>query len=351
MHILDVKLGSRNGAAPGRSPHPLSPANANTQVARKQQQLNVLIEAMKTYTPQYDGVDWVSEAIRHIINLAQLDPDPAGHNPSSAPPHSPSKQLATTVDWTDILASHPSAYLRLALTVDLSLSKGRLPEERDFPVSLRGIFGAGSSPLRRLLERAASRSRDPIMSRGLDLDGGRITALPSSDEEGGESSPDGETGMDTNMDYSSVMVRSTPSLHGSAIAPGRLSQNHHQQHPHHHHHHQHQHHHHHSLMDQSIHAAFDPSLMVSGADGASPILAQDMFAHASVGMDWIDRDLLALGLAGGGGGGGSGAGGGEAGGTPMAWGTGQGGNGSDDAIALGLMQAFREPSTDGVEVR
>ena len=35
--------------------------------------------------------------------------------------------------------------------MDLSLSKGRLPEDGDFPASLRGLFTAGFSPLRMLL--------------------------------------------------------------------------------------------------------------------------------------------------------------------------------------------------------
>lgn len=106
----------------------------------KQHRLNILIEAMKTYQPQYDGVDYVSETIRHIVTLAQLD--------TPAPP-----TIANPIsDWQDILASQPGSYLRLAMTMDLSLSKGRLPEESDFPASLRGLFTAGYSSVRTLME-------------------------------------------------------------------------------------------------------------------------------------------------------------------------------------------------------
>lgn len=95
---------------------------------------------MKTYQPQYDGVDYVSETIRHIVTLAQLD--------TPAPP-----TVANPIsDWQDILASQPGSYLRLAMTMDLSLSKGRLPEESDFPASLRGLFTTGYSSVRSLME-------------------------------------------------------------------------------------------------------------------------------------------------------------------------------------------------------
>ncbi|EFQ31898.1 fungal specific transcription factor domain-containing protein [Colletotrichum graminicola M1.001] len=135
LHILDVKL-----SASSRSFDP------NTQSALKQHRLNILIEAMKIYQPQYDGVDWVSETIRHIVNLAQIDSPPPGELKNSG-------GKAAIVDWTDILASQPSSYLRLALTMDLSLSKGRLPEDGDFPVNLRGLFTGGFNPLKALLER------------------------------------------------------------------------------------------------------------------------------------------------------------------------------------------------------
>jgi hypothetical protein len=132
LHILDVKLSSYNKGT--------TSVVSNPQEAVKQHRLNILIEAMKTYQPQYDGVDYVSETIRHIVTLAQLD--------TPAPP-----SIANPInDWQDILASQPGSYLRLAMTMDLSLSKGRLPEESDFPASLRGLFTAGYSSVKALMD-------------------------------------------------------------------------------------------------------------------------------------------------------------------------------------------------------
>lgn len=152
LHILDVKLSSPR---PGTT----TTDGQNSQTALKQHRLNVLIEAMKTYQPQYDGVDWVSETIRHIVNLAQLDGvQPNGSEGSNSSTNNnetgeSSNGNGKIQDWTDILTSHPSLYLRLALTMDLSLSKDRLPEEGDFPASLRGLLTGASanSPMRVLL--------------------------------------------------------------------------------------------------------------------------------------------------------------------------------------------------------
>lgn len=141
LHIIDVKLSSHNKA----------PSNRLLQDA-KQKRLSVLVEAMKTYSPQYDGLDYISETIRHIVTLAQLD---------TPTPLSTANCTSTISDWTDILASQPGHYLRLAMTMDLSLAKGRLPEESDFPVSLRGLFSSGYSPVKALLTGAAASAGMP----------------------------------------------------------------------------------------------------------------------------------------------------------------------------------------------
>ncbi|KAF7558587.1 hypothetical protein G7046_g5570 [Stylonectria norvegica] len=124
LSILDIKL-----SPPADSSTP----SDKTATALKQNQLNTLIEVMKTYQPQYDGVDWISEIVRHIVDLAQLD-------------NSKSQSQSKLIDWTDILAFQPGSYLRLALALDLSLGKGRLPQDGHFPLSLRRLFAANFRP-------------------------------------------------------------------------------------------------------------------------------------------------------------------------------------------------------------
>ncbi|KAJ2973401.1 hypothetical protein NUW58_g8948 [Xylaria curta] len=154
LHIIDVKLSSQNKRS-------RATPDERRRTALKQQRLNVLIEAMKTYQPQYDGVDYISETIRHIVNIAQIDP-PSGQNSTTsitASAQDPTSSMQPIIsDWTDILASNPSSYLRLSMTMDISISKGRLAKEADFPVKLRGLFAHGSSPIRALLAGGHARA-------------------------------------------------------------------------------------------------------------------------------------------------------------------------------------------------
>jgi hypothetical protein len=154
LHIIDVKLSSQNKQS-------RATPDERRQTALKQHRLNVLIEAMKTYQPQYDGVDYISETIRHIVNLAQIDPP---YNSSNQECANNKKPLIS--DWTDILASHPNSYLRLSMTMDISISKGRLARETDFPVKLRGLFAQGFSPIRALLAGSRPRPPDPQPAPG-----------------------------------------------------------------------------------------------------------------------------------------------------------------------------------------
>ncbi|KAI0517129.1 hypothetical protein F5B22DRAFT_604986 [Xylaria bambusicola] len=155
LHIIDVKLLSQNKQS-------RATPDEKRRTAIKQQRLNVLIEAMKTYQPQYDGVDYISETIRHIVNLAQIDPPSSQANgPSSfaTPPENPATSMQPMISsWTDMLASNPGSYLRLSMTMDISMSKGRLAKETDFPAKLRGLFAQGFSSIRALLAESHART-------------------------------------------------------------------------------------------------------------------------------------------------------------------------------------------------
>ncbi|KAK7419075.1 hypothetical protein QQX98_003577 [Neonectria punicea] len=125
LQILDVELLQLKSQDVSSSTGP--PVCAN----RQQERLNMLIDAMKTYRPRYYIVDWVASTIRHIVNVAQQWL-PSTHVASS------SSRLSVG-GWIEILQAQPSCYLRLAMTMDLSISNGQLPEESDFPPGLRDI--------------------------------------------------------------------------------------------------------------------------------------------------------------------------------------------------------------------
>ncbi|KAM5358159.1 hypothetical protein ACJZ2D_015547 [Fusarium nematophilum] len=115
LHMLDMRTSSVS--SPGEIwTHP--------GVAAKQSRLNVLIQAFRELHPKYDGVDSISKTIRYFMECTYLE--------QSTPHHS---------ERTDVLARSPTCYLRLALTIDLSLSQDRLPKEDDFPTRLREMLG------------------------------------------------------------------------------------------------------------------------------------------------------------------------------------------------------------------
>jgi len=164
LQILDVEL--------LQPKHRTKPFFANHQ----QQRLNMLIDAMKTYRPRYYIVDWVARTIRHIVAVA----------------HSTQQQPASVASWLEILQRQPGCYLRLAMTMDLSISHGKLPEESDFPPGLRDVvrngIAATLSPTIasmninqfRHLEPAAN-SSDKDTTRSTDTDGKSTPGFPSED--------------------------------------------------------------------------------------------------------------------------------------------------------------------------
>jgi len=125
LHILDVKL-----------------STTDSQTARKQGRLNIYTEAMKAWQLQYDGTDQVSCIIGKMFDHVTLESETSVqvcHINGSAARKSlePVKSSKAVHNWGDILLRQPGLYLRLALTVDFFLCKGRFPVDTDFPTALQ----------------------------------------------------------------------------------------------------------------------------------------------------------------------------------------------------------------------
>ncbi|KAH7305444.1 fungal-specific transcription factor domain-containing protein [Stachybotrys elegans] len=92
--------------------------------------LDVLIEAVDSFSPKYTlAAQWVKETAKHAANLAQ----------SYNRVLSLSGEEAMR-DWVHMLMRHPKEYLGLTWTVDLCISKTKLPERHDFPIHLRKML-------------------------------------------------------------------------------------------------------------------------------------------------------------------------------------------------------------------
>jgi hypothetical protein len=107
---------------------------------------------MKGFKLQYDGTDEVSDCIGRMIDYISIErpvqKSQYGKGEANSTPkcHDSGNQssfvapawCATVVNgWSDVLVRQPNLFLRILLTMDLSLSKGHFPEESDFPATLQ----------------------------------------------------------------------------------------------------------------------------------------------------------------------------------------------------------------------
>ncbi|ENH68122.1 Cutinase transcription factor 1 beta, partial [Fusarium oxysporum f. sp. cubense race 1] len=112
--------------------------------------LHVVVDAADTFSAQYYGSQWVKEAAEHVAKLAK------SFNKLSLQ----SGQEAMK-DWVDILVRYPETYLGLVWTVDMCVSRRKLPEAQDFPLCLRNdVERLNAAPRETEHEMLDSRSLD-----------------------------------------------------------------------------------------------------------------------------------------------------------------------------------------------
>uniref|UniRef100_A0A0D2XLB9 Xylanolytic transcriptional activator regulatory domain-containing protein n=1 Tax=Fusarium oxysporum (strain Fo5176) TaxID=660025 RepID=A0A0D2XLB9_FUSOF len=112
--------------------------------------LQVVVDAADTFSAQYYGSQWVKEAAEHVAKLAK------SFNKLSLQ----SGQEAMK-DWVDILVRYPETYLGLVWTVDMCVSRRKLPEAQDFPLCLRNdVERLNAAPRESEHENLDSRSLD-----------------------------------------------------------------------------------------------------------------------------------------------------------------------------------------------
>ncbi|KAL2851928.1 hypothetical protein BJY01DRAFT_244862 [Aspergillus pseudoustus] len=92
------------------------------------QRLQVLRMAMETYQLQYEGVSWISETINRVVTMARAGSTSIARaliTPSN-PQHSKDREGCVTM-----LTFRPAWYLIMAFSIDVALSKGRLPKDQN----------------------------------------------------------------------------------------------------------------------------------------------------------------------------------------------------------------------------
>ncbi|CAG9992240.1 unnamed protein product [Clonostachys byssicola] len=86
--------------------------------------LDALTEAMNKFEQTYDGVEWVKSILRQVIDLGE----------------SRLSEATKDREWRRNLSSSPAPYLRIAFTIEFSLSRSYLFQEADAPAYLKTVF-------------------------------------------------------------------------------------------------------------------------------------------------------------------------------------------------------------------
>ena len=115
---------------------------------------------MKVLQSHYDGTDRVSDAIERVIRHLAINrsTDATQTNDSSkyntqyrdrVQDREGERERAQqrVTEWGDVLVRRPGCYLRIAMTLDLAMSRGEYPDEQAFPVWLQTSSLASSLPL------------------------------------------------------------------------------------------------------------------------------------------------------------------------------------------------------------
>lgn len=98
--------------------------------------LETYSKSIELYSKRYNGIDTVYSMMERILEEAQSN----SRNlclPTSDFSHQDTSPLSDTSEWFEIFVKHPKLHLRVAFSFDLSFSKGKFPEDSDFPRQLR----------------------------------------------------------------------------------------------------------------------------------------------------------------------------------------------------------------------
>ncbi|KAL8377934.1 hypothetical protein RB595_008562 [Gaeumannomyces hyphopodioides] len=109
------------------SPPASGPSTSAT--SKQQARMTSLMEAMKAFLPQYDGVELIKDTVKLVADMAQTE--------SQAHAQSPDVGRSAT-NWAEIMSKNPALYVKMTMTVDLTISKGRLAGDADLPAWLLG---------------------------------------------------------------------------------------------------------------------------------------------------------------------------------------------------------------------
>lgn len=110
--------------------------------------LETYAEVMNGFRDRYESTDSVLQSIERTVDYIKLneplrrpyhDSQITNRSSASSLQITEGTQARSSDAWAKLLDENPCSYLRISLTVEYSLSRGRLPSEKDFPEALQTI--------------------------------------------------------------------------------------------------------------------------------------------------------------------------------------------------------------------
>lgn len=100
-------------------------------------EFEVYVEVMRLYRKKYDGTEQLSSVVERLLKDVEPETRRISSTSGASTPKRSLVLSKKSKDWSDILKQRPKVYLRLTLALDMALSRGKFPEESDFPTSYR----------------------------------------------------------------------------------------------------------------------------------------------------------------------------------------------------------------------
>jgi hypothetical protein len=114
-------------------------SRTTVELSLRRRALDIHKEAMDICRLRYDGAETLYENVQKTIQYVASEPAQLCGSPTDSmstalvPPVSLPTLPLGVKDWTEALRHHPRFYLRVSLSLDIALSRGRYPELHDFP--------------------------------------------------------------------------------------------------------------------------------------------------------------------------------------------------------------------------
>ncbi|EEP76991.1 predicted protein [Uncinocarpus reesii 1704] len=135
-----------------------------SQSATRKRRLRYYAEIMQLYRSRYDGTDDVAVYIREILQFAETQNLSISIRPMKSDDCAPVQE---TRGWAEVFVRQPRFYLRMSLTLDYALARGRYPQDSDLPVLVRelpvkGVLSSTISNIARVQEVTTEASKQDL---------------------------------------------------------------------------------------------------------------------------------------------------------------------------------------------